>query len=98
MFQSQRQEADKDALEQLRQQGIIYPCNCTRAQFQADPLYQCNCLAQAQPPKDKQVAKRIALPHQIVNVEDLINGPQTEHLASAVGDFVVQRKDQLYPY
>lgn len=96
MFQSQRQPAYHEALERLRQQGRIYPCSCSRAQFQADPLYSCRCLTR--PPSLKNFALRTALPQQSITVDDVIIGPQTQHLANEVGDFVVQRKDQLFSY
>ena len=96
MLQSQRQQAYYSALELLKQQGRIYACSCTRAQFHADPLYRCNCLAY--PPTLTEVAMRIALPAKNITVDDAIIGPQTQHLADEVGDFVVQRKDQLFSY
>lgn len=96
MFQSQRQGAYLDALERLQQQGRVYACCCSRTQFKADPLYLCNCLSQ--PPAAQEVAIRLILPPQTITLNDLINGSQTEHLADAVGDIVVQRKDQLYSY
>jgi glutamyl-Q tRNA(Asp) synthetase len=96
MFQSQRQQAYQEALEQLQQQGLIYTCNCSRAQFQTDPLYTCRCLTH--PPSTPSVARRIALPHKNITIDDVIIGPQTQHLADDVGNFVVQRKDQLYSY
>jgi len=96
MFQSKRQPAYHEVLEQLRQQGRIYACSCSRAQFQADPLYSCQCLTQ--PPSLKDVAMRIVLPQTSITLDDVIIGPQTQHLSTDVGDFVVQRKDQLFSY
>ena len=96
MLQSQRQQAYFGALELLRQQGHIYACSCSRAQFHTDPLYKCNCLTN--PPNQKQVAMRITLPANNITVNDVIIGPQTQHLANEVGDFIVQRKDQLFSY
>jgi glutamyl-Q tRNA(Asp) synthetase len=96
MLQSQRQQAYFGALELLRQQGHIYACSCSRAQFHTDPLYKCNCLTN--PPTQKQVAMRITLPANNITVNDVIIGPQTQHLANEVGDFIVQRKDQLFSY
>ena len=96
MLQSQRQQAYFGALELLRQQGHIYACSCSRAQFHTDPLYKCNCLTD--PPTQKQVAMRITLPANNITVNDVIIGPQTQHLANEVGDFIVQRKDQLFSY
>tara|TARA_B110000285_G_scaffold222275_1_gene276267 strand:+ start:485 stop:1357 length:873 start_codon:yes stop_codon:yes gene_type:complete len=96
MLQSQRQPAYNEALEQLRQQGRIYACSCSRAQFQGDSLYSCHCLTH--PPPLIDVALRTIMPQQSITVDDVIIGPQTQHLASEVGDFVVQRKDQLFSY
>ena len=96
LFQSQRQQAYCEALEQLLQQGQTYPCSCSRAQFKANSLYRCPCLAH--PPSSQGLARRIRLPRQSITVDDVIIGPQTQHLADDVGDFVVQRKDQLFSY
>jgi glutamyl-Q tRNA(Asp) synthetase len=96
MLQSQRQQAYCEALELLRQDGQIYTCSCSRAQFRTNPLYTCHCLTH--PPSQKDVAIRIALPHQIITVDDVIIGPQSQNLAHEVGNFVVQRKDQLFSY
>ncbi|MCO4837816.1 MAG: tRNA glutamyl-Q(34) synthetase GluQRS [Oceanospirillaceae bacterium] len=96
MFQSQRQGAYLDALAELTKQGRIYACSCSRAQFQANPLYNCTCLTN--PPAEKEVALRITLPSINVTINDTIIGSQTQHLADTVGDFVVQRKDQLFSY
>mgnify|MGYP006072764855 FL=1 len=96
MFQSQRQSAYLEALEKLKKQDRIYPCSCSRAQFQTNPLYLCPCLNS--PPSQKDVALKITPPRINVTIDDTIIGPQTQHLADEVGDFVVQRKDQLFSY
>ena len=96
IFQSQRQTAYQEALEQLRSKGLIYPCSCSRAQFSANPAYICQCLTH--PPHQNDVAMRVTLPSQCITVDDAIIGSQTQNLAHDVGDFVVQRKDSLYAY
>jgi glutamyl-Q tRNA(Asp) synthetase len=51
-----------------------------------------------QPPFQPEVALRVATPAISITVEDAIMGPQTQHLADEVGNFVLQRKDQLFSY
>ena len=96
MRQSQRQPAYKEALELLVQQGYVFSCSCSRAQLNSQPLYRCNCLEQ--PPSQLEVAMRVATPAISITVEDAIMGPQTQHLADEGGNFVLQRKDQLFSY
>jgi len=96
IYQSQRQDAYQNALQQLTQSGTTFPCGCSRSQFQADPNYTCPC--QSNPPQVSPAAIRICTPNNTIKVDDLILGSQTQNLQSDAGDFVVQRKDQLFAY
>jgi len=98
MYQSQpqRQHAYQHALDQLKQQQRVYACACSRAQFTRDANYLCTCAQQTV--TSAQVAQRVISPNQVVYTDDLILPAQSQNLAREVGDFVIQRKDQLFAY
>jgi len=96
MYQSQRQHAYHHALAQLQQQQLVYACACSRSAFATNPNYRCNCRQQA--PTSAPVAQRVISPNHILHVDDLILPSQAQNLAHEVGDFVIQRKDQLFAY
>ncbi len=96
MYQSLRQEAYRHALSQLQQQQLIYACSCSRSQFVTNPDYRCDCRLSA--PTSQPVAMKVIAADAEFTVQDLILPPQTQHLSQHVGDFVVQRKDQLFAY
>jgi len=96
MYQSLRQDAYQHALSQLQQQQLVYACSCSRSQFVSNPDYRCNCRQTA--PTNQPAAMKVIAADTKVTVHDLVLLPQTQHLAQQVGDFVVQRKDQLFAY
>ncbi|WP_233710008.1 tRNA glutamyl-Q(34) synthetase GluQRS [Pseudomaricurvus albidus] len=102
MYQSQRQAAYQEALEQLGQQGLTYPCNCTRQRLKSlpqAPAYDGHC--RRHPPQRPPYAIRVQIPESPANpicFVDGFQGPQREDLAKTVGDFVILRKDGLFAY
>ncbi|HWU34388.1 MAG TPA: tRNA glutamyl-Q(34) synthetase GluQRS [Methylovorus sp.] len=104
IYQSQRQQAYEAALEQLKAQGMIYGCGCSRKEI-ADSAHQgidgmvypgtCrNGLAAGKVAR----AWRIRVDHHTIRFEDEIQGPQHQHLAEDIGDFVLKRADGLFAY
>ncbi|TVQ92022.1 MAG: tRNA glutamyl-Q(34) synthetase GluQRS [Chromatiaceae bacterium] len=103
-YQSHRGGAYADALAQLRTRGLTYPCCCSRREIAArgrpgpeGPLYPGTCrngLVSERHPR----SERLRVPPISIRIEDAVQGPLTQHLASAVGDFVLRRADGLYAY
>jgi glutamyl-Q tRNA(Asp) synthetase len=98
LYQSQRHQAYQEALEKLNQLELVYPCNCSRQTIRAmSGVYDSRCRT-AGAKLRKPCALRLQVPEQIITFDDLIQGPQQQHLRSQAGDFVILRKDGLFAY
>lgn len=105
VYQSQRQDAYEAALEQLRQGDLIFPCACSRKEILASaphpgeegPVYPGTCRNGLQPGRATRTL-RLRVPAQNVTFIDGIFGSCSQHLATAVGDFVLKRADGLFAY
>lgn len=98
------------ALAELRAQGAIYACRCSRkdlarvasAPHEGDegPPYPGTCRALELPLDDpaQPVAWRFRVPPGEVVVVDALQGRMVQDVAREVGDFVVKRKDGLIAY
>ncbi len=108
--QSQRQAAYDRAFQRLEEQGLVYPCFCTRSQLHrvdaphlADGTYlypsTCRELSPAQRAAfDRAPAWRVRVPDRLWQVEDLAQGHYQENLMEACGDFLIRRADGVYMY
>jgi glutamyl-Q tRNA(Asp) synthetase len=98
LYQSQRQPAYQQRLNQLFKQGQAFYCNCTRADIQAlGGIYQGHCRHQLTPPTNVS-AIRVCTDDQRIEFQDQLQGAISQNLQSEVGDFVVRRKDGLFAY
>lgn len=112
LYQSERTEIYRAALDRLTAAGHTYPCFCTRAQLmslaapnQGDTqvIYQRTC-ARLTPEEAAEKAKlrppaiRLRVPAEEVSFVDGLFGAQTENLARDCGDFILRRSDGLYGY
>jgi glutamyl-Q tRNA(Asp) synthetase len=105
IYQSQRTALYANALELLRQQGLIYPCTCTRKEI-ADSsthigiegmVYPRTCLQQMI--KDNAaIALRIKTNDETVCFNDAVQGKVCQNLQQDIGDFVLKRADGLFAY
>ena len=111
-FQSQRDEVYRHAFDQLKDQGLVYPCYCTRADLHAasaphrgeKPVYPGTCCGLT--PKERREreaagrhpAQRLRVPDTVVAFEDLIQGPYSQRLSTECGDFLIQRSDGAFAY
>lgn len=99
LYQSQRHDAYRTALNELTRKQLIYRCNCSRQRLQTLPYYDGHCLTH--PPERRPWAMRIQVPRTDearVEFKDLFQGQQHQDLRTQPGDFVVQRKDGLFAY
>ncbi|CCD38620.1 glutamyl-Q-tRNA synthetase [Candidatus Paraburkholderia kirkii UZHbot1] len=109
VWQSERDEAYQAAFERLQATGLIYPCGCTRREI-ADSLVHaharhvtlvypgtCRNGLNGKPAR----AWRLRVPDgdaARVTFVDRWQGPQTQDLATEVGDFALRRADGLWAY
>ena len=112
LYQSERTAVYEQALKRLEEQGLIYPCFCTRAQLHASfapnlgdtqVVYGGACAKLtpeeiAQRSKLRAPALRLRVPREDIAFTDGLCGPQRENLALDCGDFVLRRSDGLFGY
>jgi glutamyl-Q tRNA(Asp) synthetase len=105
IYQSQRSDHYQTALAQLRQNGLAYPCTCSRKEI-ADSstllgiegaIYPGTCLQHPTKP-GAAAAWRIKTDTQTITFADQIQGQQHHQMASDIGDFVVKRADGRFSY
>lgn len=108
--QSQRTLAYLSAFRRLEARELLYPCYCTRSRLHsvnaphaADGVYiydgHCrNLTPEAQAAFGRDPAWRIRVPAEIVSLNDGLQGPYSENLATDCGDFVVRRADGVFVY
>lgn len=104
LYQSQRGEAYRAALQRLRAAGLAYSCACTRRELAAiaragvdGPVYPGTCRAGIAPGRPAR-ALRLRVPDADIGFVDAVQGHCQHNLAQAVGDFVLQRADGLIAY
>lgn len=111
-FQSTRQEAHAAAFEQLSERCDLYPCFCTRADLASlsaphwgeKRIYPGTC--RHRDPEEihdmmergEPCAWRIAVPHERISFDDLVQGKRGQVLDEECGDFIVRRKDGAFAY
>ncbi len=108
--QSKRAAVYDRYFQQLSEQGLLYPCYCTRSQLHSvnaphlsDGTYvyagTCRNLTREQRAAfGRAPAWRVQVPDREWVVEDLAQGTYRENLATDCGDFVVRRADGVYVY
>jgi len=114
VFQSSRLALYEAALEELLGKGMVYACACSRADLAraasapargdegeaadaAVAIYPGTCRGGLPLGKTAR-AFRFRVPPDLITFEDLLFGPLSENVESAVGDFVVKRADGPYAY
>lgn len=112
LYQSERTEIYRAALNRLAAAGHIYPCFCTRAQLMSlaapnlgdtQVVYNRACAAltpaeAAERAKNRAPAMRLRVPDEEIAFTDGLFGEQRENLARDCGDFILRRSDGLYGY
>ncbi len=111
LVQSEHTDRYHGALMQLREAGLVYACRCSRKDLlraasaphegEEGPPYPGTCRELALPFDDPElpVAWRFRVDEgRSVVVEDALQGTVAQDVESAVGDFIVKRKDGLLAY
>lgn len=104
VYQSQRGEAYRAALELLQQQGALYPCNCSRREIADSTLattpnliYQGQCRNGMRGGRLEH-AMRLITDNNRIQFCDRLLGNYAQRLEAEVGDFVLRRADGLFAY
>ena len=108
--QSQRGQVYDRYFSILKEEGLLYPCYCTRSQLHSvnaphlsDGTYvypgTCRNLTQAQRDSfHRAPAWRVKVPDKLWTLEDRVQGHYESNLATDCGDLVVRRADGVYVY
>ena len=113
VFQSQRSDIYEHYYNMLQQQGLTYPCYCTRADLLATQaphesdgrvVYPGTC----RPKKveggglkvegRRPAATRLIVADEDISFTDGHYGTQTVNMARHVGDYIIRRKDGAWAY
>ena len=105
IYQSHRYERYRQVLEQLRRQGQVFNCNCTRREILASaphpgeegPVYPGTCRNGVSGGRSEH-AVRLRVFDDTIIYQDGILGEQNQNLEKEVGDFVLHRVDGLFAY
>jgi glutamyl-Q tRNA(Asp) synthetase len=98
MWQGQRNEVYENALNQLRELGLVFRCDCTRSRLGPDGSCRGRCLPRQQD-VGQPSALRITVPEaETLEFDDIWQGQQRVPLGRDTPDFNVKRKDSLYAY
>lgn len=102
IYQSQRSEAYRTALERLIDTGHIYSCDCTRKMIKENacigvdgPIYPGTCRSRGLP---LHAALRFRVPDRRIAFDDLLAGRVGCDVTQECGDFVLLRADGVYTY
>lgn len=106
VYQSQRSDIYAYYFRKLSEQGLTYPCYCTRADLLATQaphesdgrvVYKGTCRHLA-PRPGVAAATRLIVPDEVVSFTDGHYGEHGVNLATQVGDFIIRRKDGAWAY
>jgi len=107
--QSERTGLYERAIGALTAAGLVYPCDCSRAEImrascaphpgEEGPIYPGTCRdAPPHPALRRPPALRLRVPAIDVEVGDVVQAPRCSRVALESGDFVLRRGDGLYAY
>ena len=95
VYQSQRKQAYRAALDELQRRGAVFGCACTRKELDGGEFYPGTC-------RDGTAGEarswRLRVDSKPVVFADRWMGPQHEVLSETVGDFVLLRADGYFAY
>ena len=106
VWQSHRHSLYRDALGRLKEKGLLYPCYCSRKDWQAAAaqgadgfVYNGRCRRpEDRPHTDKPPAWRIRVNDETIGFDDGIIGHYAQNLTRDIGDFVLLRADGFWAY
>lgn len=113
VFQSQRTDIYEHYYNMLQQQGLTYPCYCTRADLLATQaphesdgrvVYPGTCRpdrgekCEVRGEKCAPAATRLMVADETISFTDGHYGTQSVNMARQVGDYIIRRKDGAWAY
>ena len=97
LWQSRRDAAYAEALENLRERGLTFACSCSRLDLASEPRYPGHCRDGPRLP-DAELAIRLRVEPGHVQFSDCIQGSFRQDVALASGDLILKRRDGWFAY
>lgn len=97
LYQSSRLDAYQQAVDRLLNNGMAFPCACSRKDLAKSGRYPGTCrngLAKGKPPR----SIRFRVNPGNTAFFDELQGPISESLSENSGDFIIKRADGLFAY
>ena len=96
IFQRHRLDIYEHILQQLKQDKLIYACQCTRKILGSNAIYNGHC-------RDLNLdffhqALRVKVSHEKIDFDDRLQGYHYSYLDEDLGDFVLKRRDGIINY
>ena len=105
--QSERSAVYDRYFEKMMDEGLLYPCYCTRSQLHSvnaphlsdgTYVYPGTCRNLQNPPAGRKPAWRVIVPDKVWSFTDRVQGDYSLNLATDCGDMVVRRADGVDVY
>ena len=96
IFQKDRLDIYEDVIQQLRQQGLVYACQCTRKMLGSNHIYQDTCRDLGLAFEHQAIRLKVA--DVEICFEDRLQGRHCSELKKDLGDFVLKRRDGIINY
>ncbi len=97
IIQSRQRPLHEDALDQLRQQGMLYGCLCSRSTLQGQKIYTGHCRHLGLPLDDAH-HWRIAMPKVSISCEDRVQPAYSAAVHKDFGDIILRRRGGVMTY
>ncbi|RKG33500.1 tRNA glutamyl-Q(34) synthetase GluQRS [Acinetobacter tianfuensis] len=96
IYQRQRLDLYESVLEQLKQNNLVYACECTRKMLGSNHIYAGTCREKHLDFQNQAI--RIKVSAQNICFNDRLQGQHCSNLQHDLGDFVLKRRDGIINY
>jgi glutamyl-Q tRNA(Asp) synthetase len=97
VYQSKRIDGYRAGIRELHSRGLTFACTCSRQQLEEDHRYPGTCRAHPAGP-GIAAATRLKVDGGSITFNDLVQGTFRQDVGAAVGDVILQRRDQIFAY
>jgi glutamyl-Q tRNA(Asp) synthetase len=94
--QADRLELYRAALQELKSRDLLFACTCSRQQLEDEQRYPGTC--RHVPAAATLSATRLKVDSGFITFNDRVQGGYRQDVARAVGDVILQRRDQIFAY
>ncbi|MDH5425416.1 MAG: tRNA glutamyl-Q(34) synthetase GluQRS [Gammaproteobacteria bacterium] len=100
LYQSNRTEHYQYYLQQLKEKGLIYACDCSRSKLRLEtssPVYSGHCRKKTISASSPRALRCLTTTETVI-FNDKIQGTYSVDIERECGDFIVKRRDGFFAY